>query len=94
MDGRDQKPEIEFPTRWSYKVIGTDREAVAEAVRECVARHLGERQGERRVRLEPSRTSAQGKYVSWHLQLTVLSLEDRDQLFGLLVGHDDVRIVI
>lgn len=89
-----QRPEIAYPTRWSFKVIGTDSDAVAEAVRECLAQLLGPRQGERDVKLEPSRASAQGKYCSWALHLLVESRQERDDLFGRLAAHDDVRVVL
>ena len=89
-----RKPQIDFPHRWGYKVIGTETEAVAEAARECVALCLGSEQGERDVQLEPSRTSGGGKYVSWSLTLRVDSRAERDELFAALAGHPAVRVVI
>jgi len=89
-----QKPEIEFPTRWGYKVIGTDGASVTEAVRECLALQIGAEVGVRDVTLDESRASAGGKYVSWHLQLRVESEEERDALFQALSNHDDVTMVI
>lgn len=91
---RKQQPEVEYPCRWQYKVIGTDGEAVAEAARECVARCLGADHGARSVELEPSRSSAGGKYVSWSLSLRVDSARERDELFAALGSHEMIRIVI
>jgi len=94
MGDEQRKPQIDFPCRWGYKVIGIDTEAVAEAARECVALCLGSEQGERDVRLEPSRTSGGGKYVSWSLTLRVDNLAERDELFAALADHAAVRVVI
>lgn len=89
-----QKPEIEFPCRWGYKVIGFDSEAVAEAIRECLGLRLGADLGSRGLVLEPSRASAGGKYVSWSVNLRVDSLPERDEIFSAFSSHEAVRMVI
>ena len=94
MNDSPQKPEIEFPCQWGYKVIGTEQEAVAEAVRDCVTACLGPDQGTRGMKLDLSRQSAGGKYVSWGLNLRVDSQAERDKLFAALAGHADIKMVI
>ena len=94
MPDAQQKPEIEFPCHWGYKVIGLDQEAVAEAVLECVGVCLGTELGDRNMKLDLSRKSTGGKYVSWSLGLRVDSLAERDKLFAALAGHADITMVI
>ena len=94
MNDSQQKPEIEFPCRWGYKVIGPDQEAVAEAARECVGVCLGTELETRDMKLDLSRKSAGGKYVSWSLGLRIDSLAERDELFASLSGHADITMVI
>ena len=89
-----QRPEIEFPCRWGYRLIGPDGDAVAEAARECVALCCGAGQGERDVKLKESRASAGGRYVSWSLELRVDSQAERDELFAALSRHAAVKVVI
>ncbi len=93
LDGQ-QKPEIEYPCRWSYKMIGSEEEAVARAARECVGLCLGLEPGPRDMKLSLSRKSGGGKYVSWNLQLRVDSQAERDELFTALADHPAIRIVI
>ena len=90
----DQKPEVEYPCRWGYKVIGTEQEAVEVAARECVDNCLGSDLESRDMKLDPSRKSAGGKYVSWSLSLRVDSLAERDALFAALSAHVAVKMVI
>ncbi len=91
---QQQKPDIQFPTRWGFKVIGRDGESVTEAVRECLALQLGAAVGSRGVTLDESRASAGGKYVSWNLHLRVVSEDERNEIFRALSDHDAVKMVI
>ncbi|HPF69043.1 MAG TPA: DUF493 domain-containing protein [Candidatus Krumholzibacteria bacterium] len=89
-----QRPDIRYPTPWSFKVIGDDEAAVRRAVETTLAERLECGAAERPWDLSTSRTSRGGRYVSLLLSLTVVSEDERNALFAGLAGHPAVRIVI
>ncbi|MEO0651550.1 MAG: DUF493 domain-containing protein [Planctomycetota bacterium] len=82
----DREPEIHYPTMWSYKVIGSDEDALRAAVRHVV--------GSLNHELSRSNTSATGKYLSLHLRLVVHDKLQRHTIFHALRDHPDVRAVL
>ncbi len=88
------KPEIEYPCPWDYKIIGTCEDALRGAVQVCLARTLNQDSGAREFELGMSRTSNGGKYVSLNLNLMVMDETERNQIFSSLAGHPEIRIVI
>ncbi len=89
-----QKPVVEYPCPWSYKIIGPDEEAMRTAVRECLDRHLARDSGDREFELGQSRVSKGGKYVSLSLNLTVQDQAERDALFVALSECPEILMVI
>jgi len=89
-----QKPVVEYPCAWGYKIIGPDEEAMQIAVRECLDRHLTRDSGDREFELDQSRTSKGGKYVSLSLNLTVQDQAERDALFAALADRPEILVVI
>ncbi|MBE0567526.1 MAG: DUF493 domain-containing protein [Krumholzibacteria bacterium] len=89
-----QRPEITYPTEWSFKVIGTDEEDLRRAVTITLAVCLDRDSGERPYELALSRTSGRGNYVSLGLTLTVLSEAERDAVFTGLADCPEIRMVI
>ncbi len=75
-------------------MIGVDEEATAQAARECVGLCFGPDPESRDMKLNLSRKSDGGKYVSWNLELEVASQIERDKLFTTLADHPAIRIVI
>lgn len=65
----DQKVEIVYPVRWSYRLVGRDMQALAA----CVARIMGER--DHTVAL--SNKSSSGKFVSYACELLVMNEDER-----------------
>lgn len=80
------RPNIDYPTRWTYTVIGPDRGALDTAIAEVVE--------ERSHKVSLSNLSATGKYVSLRLELIVLDEKERLHIFGQLKSHDAVMLVI
>ena len=80
------KLEIEYPCEWSYKVIGTDEDALREAISKCAegADH----------RISHSKSSSAGRYVSLNLEAVVDSEEIRIKIYHSLSGHASVKIVL
>ena len=82
----NEKPQIDYPCQWEYKLIGACKDAMTDAVNS----HLAGRE----FFLEVSQTSAKGKYTSLRLCLNVDSQEDRDAIFAAFHNHDDFKMVL
>ncbi|MDJ0989944.1 MAG: DUF493 domain-containing protein [Desulfobacterales bacterium] len=79
-------PQITYPCRWSFTLIGTDETAMRAAAAECL--------GTNAYRLNPSRQSRSGKYTSLHLDTEVSSEDERNRLFTALKAHAAVKMVL
>jgi len=82
----DRSPELRYPCRWRYKLIGhssTDMHAVVDAVTDAAD-----------YSLTPSKTSAQGSDRSFALECTVFSEAQRTELFHLLREHPAIKVVL
>jgi len=90
----DQKPNIEYPCPWDYKIIGTDESILRQAVNDCLAVAMSQAAGDREFELGMSRTSDGGKFVSLKLNLMVLDEAERNGIFKSLAEHPAIRIVI
>lgn len=93
-DPKQDKPTIEYPAPWGYKIIGSDEQAMRTAVQECLDQSLVRETGDREFELGFSRESKGGKYLSLSLSLTVVSEEERDGIFTSLKKHPAVLMVM
>jgi putative lipoic acid-binding regulatory protein len=82
----NQRPEIEYPCHWSYRIVGTCTDSIRALV-VIVA-------GESEHALEPSNVSSTGKYVSFKLTLLVRDEAHRHEVFQMLAADDSVRQVL
>jgi len=82
----DRRPEIDYPTTWSYQLIGSDEALVRAAVAAIVAA--------REHTLQLTKTSRTGKYCSLRLEIVVADEADRLGLFQALATHAAVRFVL
>jgi putative lipoic acid-binding regulatory protein len=80
------RPEIEYPCAWSYRVIGTDEKTLRHAISECL-------EG-REYRVSLSSSSSSGKYISLNLETIVHSEEIRVSTYHSLGRHPSVKIVL
>jgi putative lipoic acid-binding regulatory protein len=90
---RPDKPAIDYPCRWTYKVVGTDEEDLRRAVKVMLGVCL-DRGGDRTFELGISRTSSAGTYTSLNLTLEVASEEERNALYAGLKDCPEVRMVL
>lgn len=81
-----QKPILEYPCLWLYKVITTDQHGAGDKIISML------QDTECTIRL--SNTSSGGRYASLDVELTVLSEEHRDSIHALLKGMESVRMVL
>ncbi|HVO32874.1 MAG TPA: DUF493 domain-containing protein [Elusimicrobiota bacterium] len=86
MTESSETPSIQYPCSWTYAVIGEAERDVRAAVEAVM--------GQRDHRVAFSKQSAQGKYTSLHVELTVTSEQDRNDLFVALQKQPGVRTVI
>jgi len=79
-------PIIEYPCRWSYRVIGEDETTLREAIA-----HAAEGAG---YDISHSKRSSAGRYVSLTVDVLVDSEEIRLKIYHALAGHPSIKIVL
>ena len=80
------KPQITYPCRWQYTVVGEDERALREIL--LLACAPGE------VTIRFSHRSSAGRYVSLKAEVTVASEEERLNIFRLIQNNSEVRFVL
>ena len=85
-DSEKRKPVIEYPTKWDYKIIGTDVDKLLKAVEEATPGLKYE--------ITPSNISKSAKYYSLNVNVFVPSEVVRDLVFQKLSEHTDIKMVI
>jgi putative lipoic acid-binding regulatory protein len=81
----DQKLELEYPCKWTYKVISTKSSILKKAVEDIVTK---------KYKLKKSNTSKAGKYISYSLEVTVDSEQEREKLYLDLKSHEQIKMVL
>jgi uncharacterized protein len=81
-----ERPEINYPCEWSYKVIGTNVEMILEAIdyASCGIEYD----------VTPSNISRNEKYYSLDVTLEVPSEFIRDLIFQKLKDSEHIKIVL
>lgn len=82
----DRTPDIDYPVRWGYRLIGSDPEAVRAAVREVL--------GDHEHRLTQSNTSSRGRYHAFAVELVVEDEAQRLRLFEAFKAHAAIVYVL
>jgi len=82
----DRRPDLIYPIRWSYRIVGTS----AEILRALVAEIMGPHEHA----LVPSRASRTGKYVSYHLTLVVRDEAHRLDVYERLRRSETILRVL
>jgi len=85
-DRKKEKPEIQYPTQWGFKLIGRDKSALLACIKEVM--------GEKEHLCSVGNRSKNGKFHSYNATCTVESQEERDRLFKCFQEHKDVNMVI
>lgn len=84
--GCKQKPDISYPCRWHYRLIGEDRDAMLLAL--SVWRNRPD------ALVTDGNQSSTGRYLSLNLELTVESEEERLAVYQSLTDHAAIRMVL
>jgi len=80
------KPKIEYPCEWEYRIIGTNEESIRKAVIDAV---YG-----KEYTLSFSNKSKAEKYISLALKTNVASEEERNIIYVSLRKCPEVKSVI
>jgi len=80
------KPQIDYPCRWQYTVVGENEGALRHILLLACAPS--------EVDIRFSHRSSSGKYVSLKAEVTVASEEERDSIFRLIQDNSEVRFVL
>lgn len=85
-DTMPEKPTIEYPTQWGFKLIGRDKEALLACIKEAM--------GEKDHLCSLGNTSRTGKFTTYNASCIVDTEEERNRIFKYFQDHDDVEMVI
>lgn len=80
------KPKIQYPCPWSYKVIGNDKDIMMDSI--------GNLLDGLDYKLDESRQSSRGKFVSLELNIEVQNEEERLRIFEILKNIPTVKMVL
>jgi uncharacterized protein len=81
----NERPNIEYPCEWSYKVIGSDLDNILAAIEDASSGLEYD--------VTPSNVSENEKYFSVNLKIKVPNEITRDIIYEKLAKHDSIRIV-
>ena len=81
-----QRPDIEYPCEWKYKIIASNADDAVVSAEEAAKGF--------KYDITASNISKKGKYVSINLIVEVENEEERNLIFGKLEGDDKVVMVI
>lgn len=81
-----EKPKIEYPTTWGFKLIGRDKEALLLCIKEAM--------GEKEHLCSLGNASRTGKFHSYNASCTVDTEEERNKIFKYCQDHAAVEMVI
>ena len=86
LDSKSKKPDIDYPCKWQYKIIGTDVDEIIKAA-ELAAVGMD-------YKISSSNISPKGKYFSINLKVFVSSEVIRDIIFARLEANEFVKMVL
>jgi putative lipoic acid-binding regulatory protein len=86
IDKRDNEEiSIDYPCEWIYKVIGSDKESVHNAIAGIIQ--------DSEFHINDSNTSKTGKYLSFNVTVMVGDEAYRNKIYQAFKGHDDIKFV-
>ncbi len=81
-----EKPEIDYPCNWQYKVIGENQDAIKQAIMDIAAPVP--------VVITYSHSSSSGKYHSLNANIEVQDEEARLAIYRALHDHPAIKVVL
>lgn len=81
-----ERPRINYPCEWEYRIIGTDEAAIRQAVSEIIA--------DKKYTLNFSNISKAGKYISLALKIIVENEEIRNSIYTALRQNPAIKSLL
>ncbi len=85
-DFKNEKLEIEYPTKWTYKIIGEDEDLIREAIAVIAGDHEHD--------IELSRSSKFKKYSSITFNIFVVDENHRLSILHSLGKHKNIKFIL
>jgi hypothetical protein len=86
LDSNSERPELNYPCEWTYKVIGKDVDKLIAAIEGASL--------ELKYEVTPSNVSNNDNYFSLNFKVTVPSEAARDIIYQKLNNNKDVIMVL
>jgi putative lipoic acid-binding regulatory protein len=86
LDSNSERPELNYPCEWIYKVIGKDVNKLIAAIEQSSL--------ELEYEITPSNISKKENYISLNFKVTVPSEAARDIIYQKLNNNKDVIMVL
>ena len=81
-----ERPEIDYPCLWTYKVIGENHALLRDVIVAACSPHA--------VMISHSHKSSKGKYHSVNAEIVVPDETVRLRIYEILKSHSAVKIVL
>ena len=81
-----EKPKIDYPCDWIYKIVVSDKELLEKTIPNVLKNIC--------FKLLESNRSKTGKYTSFNLTARVDSEEKKNEIFNILKDIPTVRIIL
>ncbi|SFV57089.1 Proposed lipoate regulatory protein YbeD [hydrothermal vent metagenome] len=81
-----EKPTIEYPTQWGFKIIGKNKDKLLKCIQEAM--------GEKKHDCKLGNSSRTGKFHTYNASCSVESEEERNKIFKYFETHEAVNMVI
>ena len=88
-DNMPERPDINYPTDWGFKIIGRNKEALEKCIKEIM-----KIEGDKKHLCSMGNQSKTGKFTTYNATCSVVSEEERNRIFKYFEDHDDVDMVI
>ncbi len=86
IDLSEHKLELNYPCNWQYKVVIRHEQDIFSIIKDVISdRHHG---------IKPSKTSANGKFKSFTLEMMVHNEDDRQEIYKILSDHEHIKMVV
>jgi len=86
IDLSQHKLELDYPCNWTYKLVIRKEQNMNKIIKEIL--------DDRKHGVKPSKTSSQGKFKSYTLDLIVEDENDRKDLYKILGDHEHIKMVV
>lgn len=83
----NQRPDIEYPNDWKYKIIGDNIEIMITTIDDLLLDKF-------KYEVSPSNISKKGNYFSLNLVVTVENELERNYIYSNLQANENIKFVI